>query len=133
MKKASKSSSKHLSKTLDRLAYKDPDDFEIVVRCPLEKEFNHITQRCVKMCKEGFERNREFKCIKTRKIKYTKSIKPKICPPNKEINPNTNRCVKNCPPSYFRNTAFQCRKRKYVRTQKQSSTINKSKTRSSRH
>ena len=32
--------------------------------CPEEKEFNPNTKRCVKKCKDGFERDENFKCVK---------------------------------------------------------------------
>lgn len=57
-----KSPPQYLSVALQELADKDP--LEIIVRCPEGKEFNPITNRCVKKCKEGYERNDKFKCKK---------------------------------------------------------------------
>lgn len=132
-----KSPPQHLSPALQELADKDP--IEIIVRCSEGKEFNPITKRCVKKCKEGYERNDKFKCYsvakKTKKIKSIKSKSIKICPSDKELNPKTNRCVKKCPNGYLRNEKFECRKK--VKTIKHPlmsiSTIksrNKSRTRS---
>jgi len=59
---------KQLSVELQEFADKDP--ILISVKCPDEKEFNPITKRCVKKCKEGYKRNEKFKCFKgTRKTK----------------------------------------------------------------
>ena len=81
--------------------------------CPSNKERNPNTQRCVLKCKDGFERNAEFKCKKTRKVKSkSKSKSPKSCPPDKELNPRTRRCVNKCKPGFTRNAHFKCRKRK---------------------
>ena len=60
------SAPEQLSAKLEEIANKDAT--EIIVRCPEEKEFNPITQRCVKKCKHGFSRNKDFKCRKTKKI-----------------------------------------------------------------
>jgi serine/threonine protein kinase len=105
-----KSPPEHLSVALQELADKDP--IEISVRCPEGKEFNTITKRCVKKCKEGYERNDKFKCYsvakKTKKIKSIKPKSAKICPSEQELNPITKRCVKKCPNGYLRNEKFQC-------------------------
>lgn len=110
-----KSPPQHLSPALQELADKDP--VEITVRCPEGKEFNPITGRCVKKCKEGYERDDKFKCHivakKTRKVKSikVKSIKVKSakrCPDGKELNPRTNRCVKRCPSGFLRDEQFRC-------------------------
>ena len=78
---------------------------------------NPTTNRCVKRCKEGQQRNEKFKCVKikgiarkTTKNKKTKS--PKVCPENKEMNPTTNRCVKRCKEDQQRNEKFKCVKTK---------------------
>jgi serine/threonine protein kinase len=104
-----KSPPEHLSANLQEFANKDP--ILITVKCPKEKEFNPNTKRCVKKCKEGYERNDKFKCRKTKKIKTIKSKSVKICSSDEELNPLTNRCVKKCPKGYLRNEKFQCRKR----------------------
>ena len=103
-----KSAPQHLSPVLQEFADKDP--ILISVKCPTNKEFNPITQRCVKKCKEGYERNEKFKCYSViKKTKKNKAIKPKpvkICSSDKELNPNTNRCVKKCKEGYERNEKF---------------------------
>lgn len=79
------------------------------VKCAEGKEYNRRTKRCVKKCKDGYQRNEEFKCVKIRKSKTQKkkkSLGP--CPEGKERNPRTNRCVKNCKPGYKRNDDFKC-------------------------
>jgi len=108
-----KSPPQHLSAILQDFANKDP--IEITVRCPEGKEFNPITNRCVKKCKEGYTRNESFhkftKCRKTKKIKSIRASSVKICSSDKELNPNTNRCIQKCPNGYTRNEKFKCRKR----------------------
>jgi hypothetical protein len=108
----------YLSVELQEFANKDP--IEINVKCPDSKEFNPITKRCVKKCKEGYERNEKFKCYsvakKSRKIipvnvNLVNINSPKRCPDDKELNPKTNRCVNKCPPGLSRNAKFQCRKK----------------------
>lgn len=108
-----KSPPQHLSAALQEVA--DADPILITVKCPEGKEFNTITNRCVKKCKEGYERNDKFKCYrvtkKTRKVKSATFKSMKRCQEEKELNPKTNRCVKKCPNGYLRNDKFQCRKR----------------------
>ena len=107
-----KSAPQHLSPVLQEFADKDP--ILISVKCQEGKEFNPITKRCVKKCKEGYERNEKFhkftKCYSViKKTKKNKAINPKpvkICPSDKELNPNTNRCVKKCKEGYERNEKF---------------------------
>jgi hypothetical protein len=38
--------------------------FRKTKKCPLEKELNTRTKRCVNKCKQGFVRNKLFKCKK---------------------------------------------------------------------
>lgn len=40
--------------------------------CPPEKEYNHITRRCVKKCKEGYSRNEKGRCVKTNRTRKIK-------------------------------------------------------------
>ena len=141
IKSASKTLSKPLSPELQEFANQDAID--ISVKCPPEKEFNPIIQRCVKKCKPGFIRNAKFKCAKeTQRVKSkrisrvrsrvrsrVKSILTKICPPDKDLNPRTKRCVKKCQPGFIRNAAFQCRRRE-TRKRETSKSKSKSKTRS---
>lgn len=85
-------------------------------KCPQEKELNPKTNRCVKKCSSGYQRNSEFKCVKTKsnipKLKSSKSFTRKVCPHNKEVNPKTNRCVNKCQSGYARNLDFRCVKTK---------------------
>ncbi len=108
------SPSKHLSAALQAVA--DADPILISVKCPEGKELNPTTKRCVKKCKEGYERNEKFKCIKTKKISSIRYKSIKICPSDKEFNPKTSRCVKKCKEGFLRNDKFQCRKK--IKTQK---------------
>lgn len=107
----------HLSEDLQSFADKDP--IEISVRCPEGKEFNPITNRCIKKCKEGYERNDKFKCKKTKKLKSFRTKSVKICSSEKELNHKTNRCVKKCLNGYLRNENFKC----YSATKKKIKTI----------
>ena len=116
--------------------------------CSEGKEFNPKTNRCIKICKEGFERDENFKCKKihnkslkirefphkdsvvltkirqeTRKNKQDNEKGPKICSADKELNPLTNRCVKRCPEGQFRNENFHCRKKKTFKIRKRRITI----------
>ena len=109
-----KSRPQHLSQALQELADKDP--IEIIVRCPEEKELNPKTKRCVNKCKEGYERDESFKCIKTRKVKSIKVKSLKICPERKELNPKTKRCVNKCKEGYKRDESFKCIKTRKVKS-----------------
>jgi serine/threonine protein kinase len=100
----SKSPPQHLSPELHEFADKDP--IVISVKCPEGKELNPTTKRCIKKCKEGYERNAQFKCRKTKKIKSIKVKSIKKCPDEKELNPITNRCIKRCKSGYERNEQF---------------------------
>jgi hypothetical protein len=68
------STNKTVDKTLDISLQKN----EIVV-CPPGKEFNPVTQKCVKVCPPGKERGTKGRCVK-------------VCPPDKERN-TKGRCV----------------------------------------
>ena len=70
--------------------------------CPIGKEYNPITKRCNKKCKDGFIRDTQFKCKKTIK---------KRCPNGKVRNPKTRRCIKKCKENYKRNKDFKCVKK----------------------
>jgi serine/threonine protein kinase len=128
-----KSGSKHLSPELQDIADKDPIIKSI--KCPEGKELNPLTKRCVKICKEGYERNDKFKCRKTRKIKSIKIKSAKKCSDDKELNPRTNRCVIKCKSGFDRDKEFHCRTLKRIKTKKHplasySSTNNRTKSRS---
>jgi len=56
-------------------------------RCPEGKEFNPFTRKCIKNCKNGYVRDRNFKCIR-------KPLTKLDCPEGKILNPKTNRCIK---------------------------------------
>jgi len=91
--------------------------------CPPGKELNPRTNRCVNVCKEGFERDKNFKCRGTRKRGRPKqdrriereSANKKVCPEGKRLNPYTNRCVKKCIPGYVRDINFRCKKSRIIR------------------
>jgi serine/threonine protein kinase len=103
------SSPKPISRELSRIAELDPPRLLIEKPCPEGKELNPKTNRCVNKCKPGYERNADFKCIKTRKAKSKSSSKSiRRCPEGKELNPRTNRCVNKCKRGYERNTDFKC-------------------------
>jgi hypothetical protein len=111
-----KSGSKHLSPELQDIADKDPIIKSI--KCPEGKELNPLTKRCVKICKEGYERNDKFKCRKTRKIKSIKIKSAKKCSDDKELNPRTNRCVIKCKSGFDRDKEFHCCSLKRIKTKK---------------
>jgi hypothetical protein len=127
--KEENSAPKHLSPELQKFA--DLDVIQVARRCSEDKEFNPATNRCLKKCNLGFERNSKFRCIKTKRnrlrsmnsnsktirsrsnnsrSKTIRSRSYKRCPEEKELHRKTNRCVKRCYPGYNRNYKFQCRK-----------------------
>ena len=56
---------KHLSLTLQELADKDAtDNIKLTNKCPVDKDYNILTKRCVKQCRAGFSRNAKFQCRK---------------------------------------------------------------------
>jgi serine/threonine protein kinase len=73
---------------------------EIVRDCPVGKEFNPLTKRCVTACKPGQVRNPDFKCVDP--------VAPAACPDGLELNPRTRRCVKACKAGQVRNADFKC-------------------------
>jgi serine/threonine protein kinase len=101
-----------LSHELKEEAHFDPPIRETKI-CPDDKELNPNTNRCINKCKNGYERNTEFKCVKTKKNKNNDTnITRKICPDDKELNPKTKRCINKCKNGYERNTEFKCIKTK---------------------
>jgi serine/threonine protein kinase len=52
-------------------------DTTSIKKCPLGKELNPFTRRCVNVCKYGYMRNDKFKCVrdKSKNIKLTKTRK----------------------------------------------------------
>ena len=100
----------------------------LILKCPEGKERNLKTKRCIKVCKDGYSRNADFKCKrnKTQKknpileetktdsmvdlhktperiINKNKTKKNKECKEGKERNPKTNRCINKCPEGKERN------------------------------
>ena len=102
------------------------ENIEIVRDCPVGKEFNPLTKRCVKVCAPGKVRNPDFRCVKekiiidkvcpdgkefnptTKRCVKVKNITDKGCPDGKEVNPATKRCVKTCKVGQVRNAEFKC-------------------------
>jgi serine/threonine protein kinase len=72
---------------------------EIVRDCPVGKEFNPLTKRCVAVCRPGQVRDPGFKCVKPTDAG---------CPDGMELNPRTRRCVKACKAGHVRNADFKC-------------------------
>jgi serine/threonine protein kinase len=72
---------------------------EIVRDCPVGKEFNPLTKRCVAVCQPGLVRDPGFKCVKPTGL---------ACPDGFELNPRTRRCVKACKAGHVRNAEFKC-------------------------
>jgi serine/threonine protein kinase len=72
---------------------------EIVRDCPVGKEFNPLTKRCVAVCRPGLVRDPAFKCVKPTDA---------ACPDGFELNPRTRRCVKACKVGHVRNADFKC-------------------------
>jgi len=70
---------------------------------PEKPVINPNTNRCVNACKDGEERDKKFRCVKTKK-NTDKTCKEKC----KELNPKTNRCVKPCEKGKVRNEKFIC-------------------------
>lgn len=63
----------YLSPKLKKIAEQDPIAPLLSLGCPLNKELNPITGRCINVCKHGFVRNNKFLCKKTKRLKKTKS------------------------------------------------------------
>ena len=121
--KSSSSESIHITPKLEETAYNDPIQIisnqvpitsvqEIVVNCK-EKEFNPITKRCVKRCKTGKVRNKQFRCA---------NAKTQKCSEDKEVNVLTNRCVKKCKTGKVRDSKFRCINAMKTQKRKQSIT-----------
>ena len=85
---------------------------ELILTCPEGKEINPTSNRCINVCKPGFERNNKFLCRKTKTQKTQKTKSSKKCPAGKELNPKTNHCNKTCKQGYKRNSEFKCVKDK---------------------
>ena len=73
---------------------------EIVRDCPVGKEFNPLTKRCVNVCRPRQVRNPDFKCVNP--------VAQAACPDGLELNPRTRRCVKACKAGHVRNADFKC-------------------------
>ena len=85
---------------------------ELILTCPEGKEINPTSNRCINVCKPGFERNNKFLCRKTKTQKTQKTKSSKKCPAGKELNPKTKHCNKTCKQGYKRNSEFKCVKDK---------------------
>lgn len=120
--------------------------------CPKDKPiFNPKTKRCLKLCKTGYERNEDYKCVKTKKmininnsnsknnINKLKLLKNNInnstfkkqlqCyKENKDYNPKTKRCNKTCKKGYIRDKNFICRKIKDLKLKNKSLSISRNKS-----
>ena len=73
--------------------------------CPDGKMYKPTTRRCIKICKDGYVRDANFKCVKD---KYNYVYVP--CPNDKDRNPLTRRCVKKCKTGYLRDKTYKCKK-----------------------
>jgi hypothetical protein len=67
--------------------------------------YKPTTKRCIKICKDGYVRDANFKCVKD---KYNYVYVP--CPADKDRNPLTRRCVKKCKSGYLRDKTYKCKK-----------------------
>lgn len=89
--------------------------------CPPEKPiYNTNTNRCLILCKDGYIRNEEYKCVinkslvkknsnKTKKPSSSKMSKKSACvKKNMDYNVKTRRCNKKCKPGETRNNQFKC-------------------------
>jgi len=97
--------------------------------CPPEKPiYNPNTNRCLMMCKDGYIRNEEYKCVVNKSLKKKKSSKSpykkvemskmskkaemskkSLCvKKNMDYNPKTSRCNKKCKTNETRNDKFKC-------------------------
>jgi serine/threonine protein kinase len=85
------------------------ENIEIVRDCPVGKEFNPLSKRCVNVCATGKVRNPNFRCVKDR------PLNERVCSDGKELNTRTRRCVKVCGSGLIRNPAFKCVKDKTIR------------------
>ena len=84
--------------------------------CSPNKELNPKTNRCIKLCKTGYQRDSNFHCKKNKTAKIPNSnLGPKKCSSDKELNPKTNRCIKLCKTGYQRDSNFHCKKNKTVK------------------
>mgnify|MGYP001233106125 CR=1 FL=1 len=96
---------------------------------PPKPIYNHITNRCIMECKNGYVRDENFKCIRNKgiskktkqhktsrnkkSISKTKKMPKKLLCPEKNMDYNhiTNRCNKKCKPNQIRDSNFKCIKR----------------------
>tara|TARA_Y100000389_G_scaffold204243_1_gene255793 strand:- start:1266 stop:2777 length:1512 start_codon:yes stop_codon:yes gene_type:complete len=66
---------------------KELEKLMVSPKCPDNKELNSITGKCVVKCANGYSRDKDFKCKKSK-------LTDKDCPEGKILNPRTNRCIK---------------------------------------
>ena len=99
----------HVAKDADAADATLLHNIEIVRDCPVGKEFNPLTKRCVNVCKPGKVRNPDFKCAKPVAQADDKGVvELRSCPDGMELNPRTRRCVKACKTGHVRNADFKC-------------------------
>ena len=121
--------------------------------CPKDKPiFNPKSKRCLKLCKTGYERNEDYKCVKTKKIidninnsndknniNKLKMLKKNInnstfkkqlqCyKENKDYNPKTKRCNTSCKKGYIRDKNFVCRHIKDLKLKHKSLSLSRTKS-----
>lgn len=120
--------------------------------CPKDKPIlNTKSKRCLKLCKTGYERNEDYKCVKTKKniinnsnsnknnMNNLKMLKKNInnstfkkqlqCyKENKDYNPKTKRCNTSCKKGYIRDKNFRCVHIKDLKLKNQSLSITRSKS-----
>lgn len=140
--------SKETIKKVEKLNKESIDNVLLKINCPPEKpDFNPNTKRCLKSCKKGFERNSEYKCVKTKKVLLSNTEQPikdlivasrsnavnkknmkkiiECLKTNKDYNKITNRCVNQCKKGFIRDKQFKCVRR--LNTKAKSLNISKTK------
>jgi len=85
------------------VSMRDDKERDKLLLCVEGKEWNVLTGRCVKECKENEERDLNFRCKKEKK---------KDCVEGKELNVLTGRCVKKCKENEERDLNFKCKTRR---------------------
>jgi len=81
----------------------------IAIKCPSNKIYNPLTQRCV--LADGSIGKRLLLAARGAKDKHVAAaaVAIKVCPSGKpNYNPTTKRCVKPCPSGKRRNSTFKC-------------------------
>ncbi len=120
--------------------------------CPKDKPvLNPKTKRCLRLCKTGYERNEDYKCIKTKiniinnsnsnknNMNNLKMLKNNMnnstfkkqlqCyKENKDYNPKTKRCNITCKKGYMRDKNFVCHHIKDLKLKHKSLSLSRSKS-----